>query len=292
MIFLVLLSVIAIVLFSSRLFWQLSYRERVPKVPILTYHKVEKRFEWGIARTTPGRFEKQIRFLIKEGYQSISISSLANQLISGKQIPERSIVIAFDDGYESVCEYVWPVLRDYGFTGTVFIIAGYVGCKNLWDANLGWLRFKHLGWDQLEELTKSGFEIGSHTMTHRDLTNLGKEEIIWEMEESRRILSDRLGITPKILSYPFGRYNKMTQDIAQELGYAITCSLSSHSNNSDTSQPLRQIGIYLVDTMFDFRVKVSLSRFFWLEDLKMRLINSCSVGTVVAKELRGIIRNK
>ena len=90
-------------------------------IPILAFHKVDSAFEWSITRTKPRQFRKILAYLRKEGYTSISLQQLVNPT---SQFPEKPIILTFDDSYESIFLNAFPIMQEYGFTGTIFIITG------------------------------------------------------------------------------------------------------------------------------------------------------------------------
>jgi peptidoglycan/xylan/chitin deacetylase (PgdA/CDA1 family) len=95
------------------------------KLPILAYHKVDTVRELGVNCISPKTFEKQIRFLAECGYQSISPELMVASVRGDGKLPEKPILITFDDGYENFYNYAYPIMKKYGYTATVFLLAGY-----------------------------------------------------------------------------------------------------------------------------------------------------------------------
>ena len=256
--------------------------------PILLYHKIDRRMEWGGTWNTPKQFERQMRILQEKGYTAVSLEDLVNSE-SRNTNHESRVAITFDDGYENVYHYAYPILKKYGFTATLFIITGFVGQENLWDVNVGRRRFRHLSWDKILEMKENGFTMGSHTVTHRDLTKIPIEEVRWELSTSKRMLEKRIGDEVKYFSYPFGRYNREIQEIAQEVGYTAAFTSYPKTKNS-LIDPFarRRVGIYIIDTPLEFRVKTDGSNplFFGIEDIKGRVVNFFSQGTPLVKKLK------
>ena len=170
-------------LFSfNRLEFDLN-RQNKKHVPILTFHKVDTDFELGVTRITPGQFRRILHFLKKNGYQTISLDQLSDQTFS---LPEKPVVLTFDDAYDSIYRYAAPLMLEYGFTGTVFVISQFVDSWNNWDVNLGGKKFKHLSWSQLVELKKLGFGIESHGVSHADLTQVKKDRLYRELSHYKK----------------------------------------------------------------------------------------------------------
>ncbi|MBI4530271.1 MAG: polysaccharide deacetylase family protein [Candidatus Latescibacteria bacterium] len=256
--------------------------------PILTYHKVERRPELGITWISPERFERHIRFLQEFGYATIHLREAAALLRGGTVLPPSIIAITFDDGYQGILDSALPVLQQCGFTATVFVVTGYVGRMNTWDVNLGWRAFPHLDWEGLGRLLDADVEVGSHTVSHRDLTTLSCDQASEEIEGSREELRRRLGVQADILSYPFGRYNDAIIALTKRAGYAAACSL--RSSRGDDLFSLRQRGVYAIDTLLDLRWKLRRSPFSWLEMIKLRMIAGFSYGTILAQTVREMLK--
>ena len=268
---------------------------------ILAYHKIDPRFEWGITWVTPAQFEHQMAFLHGRGYGGGSVRDLSREghakcevrsakceVKNPKSTSERMVALSFEDGYGSVCEYAWPIMERYGFWGTVFVVAGYVGKENRWDANFGGRRFRHLSWKELRALSAAGWEIGSHTWSHRDLTALTRDEVVRELRESKQLLEDTTGVSVETLSYPFGRYDERVRDAAMEVGYRAGCAFFPRRDDPFT---MAQTAIYRMDTMVDFEAKVTGNRLSKLERFRGRLIHSLAAGTAVMQRL-GIVRGE
>jgi peptidoglycan/xylan/chitin deacetylase (PgdA/CDA1 family) len=118
----------------------------VHRIPILNYHKIDQRFEWGLNTVKPVRFRQQMQLLKDGGFTPVNF----HRVESGA-LPEKPIIITFDDGYESVYDSALPVLQELDFTAVVFIITDYMGEENTWDANIGGIRFQHLNAGQIRE---------------------------------------------------------------------------------------------------------------------------------------------
>lgn len=261
-----------------------THQQCIDDIPILTFHKVDPAFEWGVTRVTPRQFERVIIQLAEAGYETVSLA----QVQQHTSLPERPIVITFDDGYESVYRHAYPVLLKHGFTATVFIISGYIGKMNRWDVNLGRLLFPHLDRHQIAELSRAGFEIGSHTEHHPDLTRITADTVRRELIRSRDTLSALTGTDTTALAFPFGRYTREVVDICAETGYRQCCGFWRHAWTHDLQEPVvfQRKTYYLFDTRITLQAKCGnglLSRF---EQAKLRLINFCSHGTALVKPYR------
>jgi len=252
------------------------------EVPILTFHKVDRRFEWGVTRIAPRGFRKVLAFLKNEGYQTVSLASLSDPAAA---LPRKPIVLTFDDSYESLYDNALPVLREFGFSGTIFVVTGYVGNLNHWDVNLGWITFRHLSWGQLEAFREASFEIESHTVHHPDLTRVDVSKLESEMADSKKSIEDKTGVRVRFLSFPFGRYNPRVLDLMQKCGYERGVGFRVRKQ-ADKSLVFERRAYYLFDGIWNLKAKLARNALTLLEDVKLRGINFCSRGTALVKPHR------
>jgi len=181
-------------------------------VPILLYHHVSDTIQSQYAVTTAS-LEAQMNWLYENGYQTITVSDLAELIREGGSAPGRPVIITFDDGYLDLYENAYPILRKYGFAGTAFIIGETVDTRS------------NLSSEQLQELLAQGWEIGSHSMHHTDLTN----GIAWEEEivTSKAYLEEKLGIEIHTFAYPYGEADAGVMDYTYSAGYTSAVGLGS-----------------------------------------------------------------
>ena len=241
---------------------------------------VDPRFDLGVTRVTPKQFEKQIAFLVERGY---TMQTLSEYLSSGfPAASEKRVCLTFDDAYESVYTYAFPIMARYELPGTVFIISDYVGQYNTWDVNIGWLHFPHLDWQQIRSLAEAGWEIGSHTVSHRDLTRLPASELLSELDVSKKLLERRVGGKIRCLSYPFGKVNLKVAKAAEQAGYQAAVIMNMKNKLIPEKLCVSRLGVYLFDTMISFRQKV-FGQAKWIHKAAQRFIGACSTGSIIVK---------
>jgi peptidoglycan/xylan/chitin deacetylase (PgdA/CDA1 family) len=165
-----------------------------------------------------------MRYLREHDYHVINLATLMGWFAGQTLLTERSIVISFDDGFLDTFEYACPVLREHGFTATFFMISGLLGKTNSWMTAQGHPRTRLMDWREIESLTSDGFEVGSHSETHRDLTVISPADAKKEIESSKRTLEDRLGVPVKFFAYPFGRYDDTARQLVRDAGYRAACA--------------------------------------------------------------------
>lgn len=257
---------------------------------VLSYHLVDRRFDFGITWVTPRQFERQMAWLAEAGYRTLSLSDCMQ---AEKPFPPKAVVLTFDDGYRALMTHVLPVLRRFGFVATVFPVVEFVGKQNRWDYNLFWRRMWHLDWNELHELWAAGWEIGSHSMRHAYLPALAPDALRADLLRSREVLEQNLQIPVRHLSFPFGRGNERVLECAQQCGYASVSTLgqefSSHNKKiflGDKQSELHifsRRGIYLHDTLRGFRRRVEAPHDSQRERMRQRAISVFSYGTVLVK---------
>lgn len=256
-------------------------------IPVLTFHKVDPRFEWGVTRITPRRFEKILDYLKAKEYQTVSFATLSEKI---KVMRMNPIVLTFDDSYESIHSNALPLMQSHGFVGTIFVITGYVEKLNTWDVNLGGLRFSHLTWDQIHELNSAGWEIASHTVTHPDLTRVDGARLQFEVQKSKEVLEDRFGISVQSIAFPFGIANEIVIEACLEAGYTygVGCRLSREMKNSKEMVVIGRKAYYLFDKKWNLDAKLGINGWAFVEDLKLQIINACSRGSSWVKPPRAV----
>jgi peptidoglycan/xylan/chitin deacetylase (PgdA/CDA1 family) len=191
-------------------------------IPALLYHRIDTRWDVGVTWSTLAQFKSHLQRLQKAGWNTVALPS-ASDICQVCQTPQntsdRLCYLIFDDGYEGICKYAFPILRDLGFSASVFIPTGFIGHLNTWDHNLLGRRFRHLDRSMLEELSSAGWMIGSHGVTHRYFGDLCGSDLKSEMMQSRRQLEDIIGKPVEWISFPFGRHSRRIIEAAQEAGF-------------------------------------------------------------------------
>jgi peptidoglycan/xylan/chitin deacetylase (PgdA/CDA1 family) len=191
------------------------------QIPILMYHAVEPRRS--VLTTPPEVFRWQMGWLFERGFRVLPLGELVGRLRDGAPLPDRSVVITFDDGFESLERNAFPVLRRYGFPATVFLVAGRCGETNNWPGQPpGIPSLPLLSWEQVRRWDGGGIEFGSHTITHPRLDQLEAGALEGEITGSKAMIEDCLGHEITLLSYPYGRWNRAAKEAARRQ-YAGAC---------------------------------------------------------------------
>lgn len=250
--------------------------------PILSYHKIDTRFELGFTQLEPRVFRRQVETLARLGYRSLGSADL---LAPTTHDAPRTVVFSFDDGYAGLAEHAFPVLADHGFTALVFVITDYVGAENRWDVQYGWRRFRHLDWDELGHWQGRGIEVHSHTATHALLTWVSDAEAAEELGRSREAIHARLGSAPAGISYPFGSADARVRGLARDAGYTLGFA-GPNGNGAGDLLMLERWPVYGWDR-FDLPLVLGVGALSPLGRALARLTNRCAVGTAAIQRALG-----
>jgi peptidoglycan/xylan/chitin deacetylase (PgdA/CDA1 family) len=187
--------------------------------PILYYHRVDPHVSPHVG-VTPDQFRLQMSILQKSGFHGTTLDLAMTQ---GKVDPvsgKKNVAITFDDGYLDNYRYAMPILQEFGFHATVFCISGKTGGVSDWTNDPVWNGHRLMGKEEMREMLLMGFEIGSHTRTHPDLSRITLDEAHDEIVGSKSELEDLLGNPVRSFCYPFGSYREETTSIVRSAGYA------------------------------------------------------------------------
>jgi peptidoglycan/xylan/chitin deacetylase (PgdA/CDA1 family) len=197
---------------------------------VLAYHAVSGAWRSPLA-VSEQTFRDQLQHLARRGYVGLTFGESERLRLAG-DLPKRSLVVTFDDGYESNLRAV-PILEEFGFPATVFVVTEFVdsgrplswyGIADSRDA-LTAHEYLPLGWDDLRGLQALGWEIGSHTVTHPLLTTLDGDALAAELLVSRSRICDVLGLCDS-LAYPYGVADERVARAAQAAGFRGACVLT------------------------------------------------------------------
>jgi len=177
----------------------------------------------------PDRFAAQLRGLRDGGWASGGSAELA-RLGRGERLERPHVFLTFDDGYLDNHTHAWPLLREHGFGGIVFLLTDLVGGALRWPEVEDAVAaspdvMRAMDWNQIGELAEAGIEFGSHGRAHAHLNRLGDEELAQELLDSRRIIIERLGRCD-VLAYPFGHWDLRVALAAGRAGYAFAFALA------------------------------------------------------------------
>jgi peptidoglycan/xylan/chitin deacetylase (PgdA/CDA1 family) len=183
------------------------------------YHKVVDLGYPSAMRVSPANFAKQIDYLHNHGYQGISLSNWVYSVTHNRPVPQKSVIITFDDGYQDNYQNALPILRKAGFVATVFVTSGKLNQSWRWEKERGRPEARVLSEQQIRQLAAAGWDIGSHTMTHKRLTQESMKVVQAELENSRTALEKIVARPVRSFAYPFGAFNTAVAKAVQSAGY-------------------------------------------------------------------------
>jgi peptidoglycan/xylan/chitin deacetylase (PgdA/CDA1 family) len=203
------------------------------RVPILMYHSIRERPPPGTAALAvrPGAFADQMALLKDRGFTPLTFGALATALRQVRDggavegLPDRPVVITFDDGYADFHQNALGVLDALGFAATVFVTTGWLADAGA-DA-AGRPLDRMLSWSQLREAVEHGVETGGHSHSHPQLDQLPDARLREELTRSRRSLEDRLGRAVTTMAYPYGYSSARVRRAVRAAGYESACAVAN-----------------------------------------------------------------
>jgi len=184
-------------------------------IPVLSYHRVSAAGKVESMTIPQKTFEAQMNYLKENGYAVITIDQFFEFLNFNFQAPPKSVVLTFDDGWKSIYEVAYPILKKYNFPATLFVYTDLIGTK------------RAMSWAQVKELSENGFAIHSHSKTHRNLARLKKGEsfgayyrsIEQELHDSKKVIVEKVGAECNYFAYAYGAYNPLMIAMLKKYGY-------------------------------------------------------------------------
>lgn len=220
-------------------------------VPILLYHHIgyslRDQTDYYIS---PESFDQQMNLLYQGGYQTISVELLTRAINQGAELPPKPILLTFDDGSDTVYSTAQPIMQRYGFTGVSYIVYYTIGLTH------------YMNVDQIQALHAAGWEIGSHSLSHKDLTMPPYRQEN-EIVQSRRMLEALLGVPVLSFAYPFGAYDEDAVSYVRLAGYIAAMGLGKES--AQGSKNLFYLYRQPVEGTDDLRIFAS--RLPWRQDV-------------------------
>jgi peptidoglycan/xylan/chitin deacetylase (PgdA/CDA1 family) len=200
-------------------------------VPILMYHYVSLLPEDAddIRRdltVLPDVFERQLVYLVNEGYTTISLYQLYDALMTGAPLPPKPVILTFDDGYIDHYTNVFPALLRHNMTGTFFIISGRADARDP----------AYMNWSQIGEMAQAGMNMEPHTKYHRSLRERDRDFLIYEMLGSQESLQAHTNSEARMLAYPAGEYDAQTLQVAREIDFWLALTTQPGMNQVSSSR--------------------------------------------------------
>ncbi|MDO5516761.1 MAG: polysaccharide deacetylase family protein [Clostridium sp.] len=212
-------------------------------IPVLYYHSVNDEIDNEVT-ISPKILKKELEYIKDQGYITLSMDDVRNYLLNNKPIPEKSILITFDDGYMDNYYYAFPILKDLNMKATIFCITSEL------DGSY------YLSEDAIKEMSQNNIDIESHTVHHNHLNKLDYDEQLKELNDSKEKLESITGKKVNAIAFPFGDYNKDSVLAAKNSGYDMAFTTNRGFADRDDN-PLELDRIY-VSSYYDMDTFKSL----------------------------------
>tara|TARA_B110000967_G_C18611260_1_gene424091 strand:- start:29 stop:724 length:696 start_codon:yes stop_codon:yes gene_type:complete len=199
------------------------------------YHSVESMPKETIMRSLhvpPRSFKFQMWMLKILGYQGLSIRELKPYLDGKKK--GKVVGITFDDGYQNILINAGPILKNFNFTATCYLVSKCVGSSNTWDLSKGITQRPLMTEAEIHSWIELGMDIGAHTQTHADLTSITEEEAQKEIAGCKTELENIYKVKVTDFCYPFGRFNKSVSNMTKDCGYLSATTMKRGRVNSQS----------------------------------------------------------
>lgn len=183
--------------------------------PILMYHKIgggNGRYSVSVEK-----FAAQMKWLKENGYETVSVDQIAAAVRGQAALPPKPIAITFDDGWRNQFTLAKPILDQYGFKATFYLVTNYLSSTTTF-----------MSWQDVAVLNAEGHWIGSHSVSHASNTRLNAAQLTFEITKSRDVLAQHIGKPITTYAYPYGATNKFTQGMVQQLGFSHAVGVVSH----------------------------------------------------------------
>lgn len=231
-------------------------------VPILMYHSIlDNPSRQGNYVITPQQFEQDLRHLKENGYVTVVVADLIAYVREGKSLPDKAVMLTFDDGYYNNYHYAHPLLEQYGMRAVISPIGTWTEHYSAHPSERDHDNYSHLTWEQLREMAQSGvWEIQNHSYDlHRiDQTQKGaakrkdesdadyRRRLKADLTTAQNLLTEQVGVTPTCFAYPFGAISKVSREVLEEAGFVASLSCEERTSVL-TRDPacLWQLGRYL-----------------------------------------------
>lgn len=200
-------------------------------VPVICYHYIgEDPTGKSPLIISEEKFKEHLKTIKDNGYITLTMEELNDYLFKNEPIPEKSVVITFDDGSIDNYTKAFPILKEFNVKATMYVISDYIN------------RSGYLTSEQIKEMSDYGIDIESHTVSHRRLSTLSYEEQLKELKDSKEAIQNLTGKPVIAIAYPEGKYNEDTKKATIEAGYSMGFTVDrGYADRSDNAAELNRI---------------------------------------------------
>lgn len=228
-------------------------------VPVIMYHSLLKDPDRaGEYVVSPDVFESDMTYLIENGYTAVFVRDLVDYVENGADLPDKPVVVTFDDGYYNVMEYAYPFMLENNIKGVINIVGAYTEKSTAEDDHNP--AYSYLTWEEISQLEQSGvFEIGSHTYDMHSMgvrsgckkkygenTKTYRNALTEDIGGLQELLAEKSKVTPVTFAYPYGFISDESVLTLREIGFKalLTCYEKPNYISRDDPDCLLQINRY------------------------------------------------
>ena len=260
--------IIPVLFFLALVYLVLEYNLLVPArkgLPVLMYHNVSTGMADGL-NIPADKLELQFMYLQEKGYSSLSLKQVSRLMTEGGRLPKKSVMLTFDDAFESIETLLLPLLERYGFTAVIFVPVAFIGKTNIWDEG----KLPILTSDSLQKISRNPhIEIGLHSFLHRSYNDMDLEDMKDDLQNCRQSLEYYKIPYINALAYPYGAYPKKDLKFKTEIfemfrknGLEFAFRIGSSINPFPFKEryEVKRIDIRGTDPFFIFKTKLKKGR--------------------------------
>lgn len=207
------------------------------KIPILMYHSVSQHAapKYRPFAVSPALFAEHMAYLHQQDYTPITVTQFITMRARGRSaLPERPVIITFDDGFVDFFTGAFPVLQRHNFTATLYVTTAFINGTSRWLHREGESTRPMLTWDQLKEINAAGIECGGHSHSHPQLDTLPLSAAREEITLCKRLLEQHLDHDVCSFAYPYGYHSTAIKQLVREAGYTSACAVK-YGMSSETT---------------------------------------------------------
>jgi peptidoglycan/xylan/chitin deacetylase (PgdA/CDA1 family) len=261
---------------ATRLTWPLTRLDRngdLSRLTVLCYHRVlpaHGRAPLPRYAVTLRQFREQMSLLTDEGFKSLSLDDVRDATSGKRQLPERPVLITFDDGLADIHRWAWPIAQEFRMKLNLFVCTGLLVGESVdnfapqtradWES---WRDspdlWRPLTWDEVREMNRMDVGLGFHSHAHRNHGRLGREEIAADATRGLAVLEREVGFRPKAFAFPYGHYSSYSAraiSVLREHGFETFFTTEMERTSLPSAGPISRLVIHPEDDLRSFRRKL------------------------------------
>lgn len=217
-------------------------------IPVLMYHKIGEDVD-NDAVIREDLFRAQMKFLKDNGYHPLTMEQLYAYVTKGEAVPEKPVVLTFDDGYADTYSIVYPLMKEYGFPATVFVNIDDMGTR--------------LTWEEVKEMYNNGITIANHGYSHIEMGQLSQAEQVNNIRKGQEALERELGIKSPWFCYPYGDRNEFTEAAIKEAGVKMAMAMKPQGWAHEGDDPYHVLRVWVGNAvdLEHFEERISTEQF-------------------------------